>query len=578
MSLCATAWGQTKPVELLYLDVTASGAAAPLTDKDVELFADGKPLKIAGVTRVDQHLNRTLVLVVDDLGLSLEGIRNVQRGLRRLVADQVQPGDRVAIVRTGSQSAPRLGFTSDRPLLNAAVDRIEYHPLQDAAGARPKAFTSGTLLALRFVMDALTKSPGRKAVVFFSERTNLHPRADAGTRAEAESLSTRIAALAGQGMALLYCIPVSGSAVQAGPGPAARLDTGLVAAVKETGGSWIDGSADFSAALSRVLQEQAEYYKVAFRPDAHAYDYVSGRDRMDKITVKATREGVLLRARSVVYGASDESGIAPFPPDVGDDDQESSSTPGFEGVAIGLDSSHTFFYSATEGAYLELVLHIDTRRLTYVRTLMGEYKCVLQVGSIAVDASGQPAGQSSRGVAYSLTEAQYQNVLANGVVYTQKLPLRKGGAYRVHSEVRDVATGRTGFAARYLEIPDVQSGDLAMSGIVNQPGSPPERIFKPGATFSYSYQLYNLLANGDKRSEAEIQSRLFRSGNEVFAGKPTRVAFDRNTSPNITVVNGTISLGTDMTPGRYIMQVTATDKLADKPRTATQFIDLEVRP
>src|SRR5207249_1942401 len=114
---------------LIYLDVIASGATSsnanqPLTANDVELFQDGKPLKIAEVTRVDRHLNRTLVLVVDDLGLSLEGLRNVRLALGRFAAEQVQPGDRIAIAGTGAHLATMPAFTSDRTVLNATLDRI----------------------------------------------------------------------------------------------------------------------------------------------------------------------------------------------------------------------------------------------------------------------------------------------------------------------------------------------------------------------------------------------------------------------------------------------------------------------
>jgi hypothetical protein len=426
-------------------------------------------------------------------------------------------------------------------------------------------------------MDALAKTPGRKAVVLLSERLSLSPGADAGEQAAAEFSSTRISQLAGLGMAVFYAIRVNGSAAPAGSRADAWLDTGLVAVTKETGGLWIEDEAGVSAALSRVLQDQAEHYRIAFRPEGHIYDYASGRDRVDKIAVKTARPGVRLRARTVVYARAEEDAVPPFPPDAGDEDQESLVTSPFEGSAIGLDVSYAFFYSASEGAYLEVVMRVDAQRVTYVRSQSGEYRCALQVASMAFDSDGRPLGDTGRGVAYVLTEAQYQNVVAHGVVYTQKLPLRKPGAYQVRAVVRDVPTGRYGAAGRYVEIPDVKRGDFAMSGIESQPGSSPIRIFKPGASFAYTYQLYNLSANGEKRCEAEIQSRLYRAGAEVFVGKPTVVAF-ASANSSTHVVNGTISLGADMTPGRYILQVTATDKLAGKARTASQFIDLEVRP
>jgi VWFA-related protein len=571
-------WGQTKPAELMYLDVTLSNFSSgeqPMTAKDFEISADGKAQVLDNAAFIDTSHKRTLVFVVDDLGLSPEGISSVQRVLRKFVSEQVQPDDRIAIVGTGIHTAP--GLTSGRSALNSAIDRIGYHALEDSRNVRPATFISGTLPELAFVMNALAKTPGRKSVVLFSERVSLPRGAGPAIQSEAEASTSRIARLAGQAMAVFYCIPVSAVVNHPASDGIPRLQTGLAAVVSETGGLWIDGAPDLSQAFDSVLQEQDGYYRIAFRPAAHAYDYASGRNLVDKIAVKTARPGVRVRSRTVVFAVSDES-TPPFPPDVGDEDRESTLNAAFDGSAIGLDASYTFYYSASEGPYLEVLMRIDSKNLTYVKELSGEYKCILQISSLASGGDGQSAGESSRGVAYSLTEPQYRSALAAAIVYTQKLPISKPGAYQIRSFVADGPAGRLGSAGRYMEIPDVKKGDLALSGIVNQAGTSSVRIFRPGSTFAYTYQIYNLTVNGEKRSEVEIQSRLLRGGREVFAGKPTPIVFDRNAKPGESVVNGTLSLGPDMTPGRYILVITATDKLAGKPRSASQYIDLEVRP
>src|SRR5690349_12704147 len=67
--------------ELTYLDVAvtdSSGKTRPgLTATDFTLSQDGKPLSIAKFSYVDTSRERSLVLVVDDLGLSSDGIGRV---------------------------------------------------------------------------------------------------------------------------------------------------------------------------------------------------------------------------------------------------------------------------------------------------------------------------------------------------------------------------------------------------------------------------------------------------------------------------------------------------------------------
>src|SRR5205807_1200104 len=48
------------------------------------------------------QVRRTIALVVDDLGLSFESIAQVRSSLKKFVDQQIEPGDLVAIMRTGA--------------------------------------------------------------------------------------------------------------------------------------------------------------------------------------------------------------------------------------------------------------------------------------------------------------------------------------------------------------------------------------------------------------------------------------------------------------------------------------------
>src|SRR6185436_13567753 len=75
-----------------------------------------------------EQVHRTVALVVDDLGLSVMSVDVVKTALKKFVDEQMQPGDLVAIIRTGSGAGALQQFTTDKRILHAAIDRIHWNP------------------------------------------------------------------------------------------------------------------------------------------------------------------------------------------------------------------------------------------------------------------------------------------------------------------------------------------------------------------------------------------------------------------------------------------------------------------
>ena len=169
-----------------------------------------------------EQVHRTVALVVDDLGLSVPSIDVVKSALKKFVDEQMQPGDVVAIIRTGSGAGALQQFTSDKRILYAAIDRVHWNPhgrgginvfqtvdpsdlgaaqvgsqlqglsgelalpaaigehqtqsLNDMIGVQKQSteyneeiFSVGTLGAVNYVVKGMRDLPGRKAVVLFSD-------------------------------------------------------------------------------------------------------------------------------------------------------------------------------------------------------------------------------------------------------------------------------------------------------------------------------------------------------------------------------------------------------------------------
>lgn len=166
-----------------------------------------------------EDVRRTLVLMVDDLGMSFESMAFVRYSLRKFVERQMQPGDLVAVCRTAAGSGTLQQFTTDKRILLAAIDALRWNPnirigafeapesragsfapkfsaeaAPSVAGQTPvkpagqnnaksadaifdadqnSALTVGALGAINYVVRGLTEMPGRKSLVLFSDGMSL---------------------------------------------------------------------------------------------------------------------------------------------------------------------------------------------------------------------------------------------------------------------------------------------------------------------------------------------------------------------------------------------------------------------
>ena len=214
-----------------------------LTADDFAVYEDGKPQKITNFSYVQviphspagskpegkpskksapalppapaaptrrEDVRRTIVLMVDDLGLSFESMAFVHVSLRKFVGRQMQPGDLVAICRTGAGSGTLQQFTTDKRILLSVINGLRWNPNgraglsffepygkysqlagqiagrdlgarngdADALNAsynvgRNTVFAVGTLGAINYIVGALREMPGRKSIVLFSDGLDL---------------------------------------------------------------------------------------------------------------------------------------------------------------------------------------------------------------------------------------------------------------------------------------------------------------------------------------------------------------------------------------------------------------------
>ena len=458
---------------------------------------------------------RTIAIVVDDLGLSWESTAEVRRALRRYVETQVEPGDLVAIVRTGSGIGALQQFTSDRRLLSLAVDRVRWNglsrkaitafspvepngPVGDVDAAvgplRDQMMAVGSLGAIEFVTRGMRQLPGRKSIVLFTESFGdiFGDRVESGQIWRALS---RMLDRANRAGVVVYTVDPRGLQTggltaednpqirEWGP-PGASLGANAPRVVREaagdrrrelmdthealafvasqTGGLFFGNSNDLNLGIRKALEDQRSYYLLGYSAPEGA---VTTGWEQNRIKVRVKRPGLRVRARQGFFG----------PAEANADRDELMADPlllaamsPFGGGAINLRLTSLFGHDAASGPYVRSLLFIDPNGLTFSRGPDGRHHARAEVLQAAVGDNGEVLGNWRRTITLQLTDEQLEDARKHGVVYSTRMSVKKPGAYQVRAAVQDVATTRVGSASQFLEVPEVGKGRLALSGILLQ--------------------------------------------------------------------------------------------------------------
>src|SRR5713226_1445853 len=99
--------------------------APPQPVKPIAIDRVPAPLTSTALTSAAQ-VKRAVALVVDDMALSFEDLVRTRDALKRYVEQQMQPGDMVAMVRTGGGIAILEQFTTDKRLLLEAISTLKW--------------------------------------------------------------------------------------------------------------------------------------------------------------------------------------------------------------------------------------------------------------------------------------------------------------------------------------------------------------------------------------------------------------------------------------------------------------------
>ena len=623
-----------------------------------------------------EEVRRTLALIADDLGLSFESTVFTRNALHKFVDEQMQPDDLVAIIRSSAGSGASQRFTNDKRLLHAAIDRIQWFPYgrsQSAfepmggrssmeavkataanttpfsggvsvrvdgvmangmadgqyANSREQISTTGTIGAVRYVVEGLRDLPGRKSVVLLSDGLAIFPRIAGimGDRATVDNSSRDIinalknlTEMANRASVVLYTMDTRGlktnginaiddtqptfEAIQASAGQAAaasgtivnrknqlsqenfRLQDGLNYLASQTGGFFFHDNNNIAQGIQKVVDDQRGYYLIGYVPDDSTFNEL-GRRTFHKLQVFVRNPKIRVRSRTGFFGIPDEEIKKPLETREQQIKAALASPFNSSGVEVNMSS---MFTGDHEKQLVRTMIHVNARDLTFTKQENGDYLTDVDIAATTHNENGLTIDRGGRSYTLRVKGSDYEAAMRDGIMYALDVPIKNPGAYQLRLAVRDESSKRVGSASQFIEVPNIKKNNLALSGISMNgeyenggkvealvQASPALRRMKRGMILSYGFAIYNPKLDPSNRPNLTTQAKLFYEGQQIFAGKEAPLNTTQSSKTKRVFAGGSIDLGANLKPGQYVMQVIVSDLLAkEKSRTSTQWINFEI--
>jgi VWFA-related protein len=494
-------------------------------------------------------------------------------------------------------------YQSQGPLVGVAVNMVRNRVRQIAS--QSKAVTIDVLGVLESLMRSSAQLPGRKLVFFMSDGFIANPRGG-----NALPLLKRVTEIAAHSGVVVYTMDARGTfndpTVDAGrndfpdglsTGTQARTPSLEAAAMQEplhilaedTGGRAIINDNSFADAFQQAIDETSAYYLLAWRPDTD--DERNGKSKI-KVTVK-DRPDLRVRLRRSYYVPPPAEAKVKSENEKSAADNSSQVTPeaGLLAALGALYPQRTiptalavgYVNTLDQGLTLKASMQIDRAALDVAT---GEAK------KSEVDVIG--AAIDDRGIIVTfkqlltvVPDSSTQNQ-AQPIVWNQQLKLQPG-LYQVRVAIRERASGRTGSAQQWIEVPDIASGQFLLSSLFlgerkatardEKFAAAPQPVtvdvdhhFARASVLRFQAYIYNATHNG-VAPNVEIQTRVLKGDRTVATMPSARVPTD--TTKDLTRLPYWTEIALDQLPaGKYLLQVTATDRATKA--SATQQVSFVV--
>jgi VWFA-related protein len=535
--------------------------------------------------------------------LILRGDPNALQLATRLMRDE--PGS-VMSAQTPRAALEAAGGANPASVVDAADRAAAQEVLRQARGllAEELHFSQITLAQLDDVLRSLASLPGRKICLLVSDgflvgtgtsdEQTRHLRAviDAATRSGAV-----VYALDAHGLTT-----TGGNASAAGaPAPsglperverlsAQEVRETLTGLANDTGGFLVRGTNDLATGLKRMLEDNDAYYLMAYEPTNTKRD---GKFRRIEVRIPR-RDGLVIRTRKGYLAPDDRKKAEPLAsarPAPGAAARAASGGP----AEFVLDAAEAraalaspippngtpvrlvvdFLDLPPAGSQVVVGAHVGLAGLDW-READGRRQAALELVGGVFDASGAPVGAPfGKRFALDLTEAEQERALKTGLQYQNRMVLGPG-RFEVRLITRAPAHTPLGGATQQVEIPDLKTGQLALSSVflstasgTAAPGAEGEglrdvqtlRRFKPADSLYFQLYVYNVAGSAQGASDAVLQAQILSAGKPIAASKPGPLVLEMKDGLPLPQSSGMSLEG--LSPGRYDLRIVVVDRKAN---------------
>jgi VWFA-related protein len=329
-----------------------------------------------------------------------------------------------------------------------------------------------------------------------------------------------------------------------------------------TGGVAVVNTNNFKGGLDKVLVRSSGYYLLAYTP-ADKFD-----NKFREIKIRVKREGLRVYTHKG-YIAKDERETSQ--PKTKEEAILAAALSPLARRDVNINSNLTLRLTPANRAALNIDLVIDPKKLSFTKSAQGKHQASFDVVGFVYDQVGKLRGGFSDQVNLNLSPESYQQTLSTGVAYTAGTELPPG-YYQLRMVVREASTGNMGTATRYLEVPDLKDGRLAMSSILLYAIDPtkgasatpqlldPLLQISPASDLRYAATVFNAKREGGKH---QLRSQIIISQGTKVLFREEEQLIGTNSGDQVVTKIGQLGLS-KVRPGKYLLTLIITDPLADK--------------
>ncbi len=574
---------------------------------------------VTGVTRAAAGRGRVILFFVDDVHLAPENLIRARKALLEFIDTQMSADDQAAVVSTSGQVGFLQQLTDNPAVLRAAVARLgnrrtteayagkvpisEYDASQVADSFNRQLFnylveataaefqmdevtaanmvinrvhqiaensrvaTINTLGALEGLMRSSAQLPGRKLVFFVSDGFVTDPRST--NALERLRGVTKTAAQVG---AVIYTMDARGTFVNTytdasqNPYPdftgsvsrnvfaeGVATQEALRILADDTGGRAILNSNSFTDGFRQALDESSDYYLLAWRPEGE--EQLGAKARVE-VRIKGRADLKVRVRRGFMNTTGARRGGAAKSERKPEDELRAALVSLYPLRALPVWLSVGYASRQKDETTLTASMQIDAAALS------------LDAGKTEVDVLG--VALDDRGAIYSFKQTVTVTQQSGRKVVAWNQPLAVApGLYQVRVAVRERATGRTGSAMQWVEVPDLSAarfqlgslflGEREPSGTESTTAPRPvmvnaARRFARTSVLRFQTTVYNA-----PHTDVEIEARVFSGNRAVVAMSPAKLPTGTTADPTRLPYWAEIDLA-KLPPGKYALQVTAIDR------------------